>query len=81
MPRLLRLPLYDGQGAYLWVTGTALLNSKGERVGAIESIRNISARKRMEEDLRQSRNMLAHILNSVPQSVFWKDRNGRLPGM
>ncbi|HBF33854.1 TPA: hypothetical protein DDW35_04765 [Candidatus Sumerlaeota bacterium] len=67
--------LYDGQGGYLWVTGSALFNAKGERSGAIEAIRDISARKRTEEELRQSRNMLAHILNSVPQSIFWKDRH------
>ena len=26
------------------------------------------------EELRQNRNMLSHIMNSVPQSIFWKDR-------
>lgn len=32
-----------------------------------------SVRKPYEE-LRQSRNMFAHIMDSVPQSIFWKDR-------
>ena len=36
---------------------------------------DVTERKRAEEELRQNRNMLAYILNSVPQSVFWKDRN------
>ena len=35
---------------------------------------DVTERKRAEEELRQNRNMLAQILNSVPQSVFWKDR-------
>jgi PAS domain S-box-containing protein len=39
-----------------------------------------SVRKPYEEllvtndQLRQNRNMLSHIMNSIPQSVFWKDR-------
>ena len=28
-----------------------------------------------EDALRQSHDMLEHVLNSVPQAVFWKDRN------
>jgi len=37
---------------------------------------DISERKEAEESLRRNRNMTAHILNSIPQSVFWKDRDG-----
>ena len=37
-------------------------------------IRNAEHREAVEE-LYQNRNMLAHILNSMPQGVFWKDRN------
>src|ERR1019366_3729628 len=32
-------------------------------------------RKRTEEELYQSRQMLKSILDSIPQRVFWKDRN------
>ena len=38
---------------------------------AIESRRLLEA---SEEALRQSRDMLTHILDSVPQAIFWKDR-------
>jgi len=41
---------------------------------------DISKRKRAEEALRLSRTMLAHILDSVPQSIFWKDREGTYLG-
>ncbi len=34
----------------------------------------IRERERAEEALRRNRNMLAHIMDSIPQSVFWKDR-------
>lgn len=36
---------------------------------------DITQRKCAEEALQSSRNMLAQILDSVPQSVFWKDRD------
>ncbi|OGU06862.1 MAG: hypothetical protein A2X82_15765 [Geobacteraceae bacterium GWC2_55_20] len=32
------------------------------------------------QDLSQNRNMLSHIINSIPQSLFWKDRNSNYLG-
>ncbi|MEQ8224470.1 MAG: PocR ligand-binding domain-containing protein [Candidatus Eremiobacterota bacterium] len=43
--------------------------------GNIKLAQEILERKRAEEELRGSRAMLANIMNSIPQSVFWKDRN------
>jgi len=37
--------------------------------------REIEDRKRAEDELHVSRNMLRQILNTMPQSVFWKDRD------
>ena len=33
-----------------------------------------------EQEIRRSRNMLAHVLDSIPQSVFWKDADGAFLG-
>ncbi len=38
-------------------------------------VRDISERKQAEERLRSSRNMLVHIIDSIPQTIFWKDRD------
>ena len=38
-------------------------------------VRDISERRRAEEELRSSRQMLQSILDAIPQRVFWKDRN------
>ncbi len=46
--------LYGGKGAYIWVTGSPLFDTKGNRIGAIESIRDITDRKLAEEALREA---------------------------
>jgi len=41
----------------------------------VTSFADITERKRAEEELYQSRQMLQSILDTIPQRVFWKDRN------
>ncbi|HNT43083.1 MAG TPA: PAS domain S-box protein [Syntrophorhabdaceae bacterium] len=57
--------LYGGKGACLWGTAAALLDEHGNRVGAIESIRDITEHSMAEEKLRSSyeelRRLSAHI--------------------
>jgi len=45
----------SGAGAYLWATASPLLDQDGEIVGAIESVRDITDRKRAEEALRAAK--------------------------
>jgi PAS domain S-box-containing protein len=45
---------YSGKGAYLWATASTLFNADGNIIGAIESVRDISERKLMENILRES---------------------------
>ncbi len=44
--------LNRGQGAFLWATASPLYDSDGKLAGAIESIRDITERKRMEQQLK-----------------------------
>ena len=44
---------YGGKGAYLWGVATALFDEQGNVTGAIESIRDITERKRAQDELFQ----------------------------
>jgi PAS domain S-box-containing protein len=52
-----------------------MVGSDGKYYGRIWYFRDITERKRAEEELYQSRQMLQSILDTIPQRVFWKDRN------
>ena len=46
--------VYQGKGAYLSARASSLLDSEGNVVGAIESIRDITEQKRITEELQES---------------------------
>jgi PAS domain S-box-containing protein len=60
--------LYGGKGALVWATGAPLFDVHGNRVGAIESIRDITARRRAEEKYRGIfENAVMGIFQSTPE--------------
>jgi PAS domain S-box-containing protein len=70
--------LYGGVGAYIWVTGAPLYNVEGERVGAIEAIRDITAQKQVEISLKESRQQLLDILEFLPDATLVIDKEGKV---
>ncbi len=50
--------LYGGRGAYVSVTASPLLDAAGNRYGAIESVRDITDRRRMADELVRHRDHL-----------------------
>lgn len=60
-----RPSLKEGRGAYLWIKGAPLLNRKGERIGAIESIRDITHLKETEKSLLQKNEELGASLEEL----------------
>jgi len=44
--------LNDGKGAYLWIVASPLYNADHQIIGAIESIRDITDKKRAEDELK-----------------------------
>jgi len=59
--------LYSGKGAFIFMTGTSLFDAKGNRVGAIESIRDITDSKEMEEKYR---NIFENALDGIYQATM-----------
>ena len=43
-------------------------------------VQEISSRKQAEEELRRSQQLLQLVLDTIPQKVFWKDRNSTYLG-
>ena len=71
------MPNLRGTEAYLFETAAALYDSKGNVIGAIESIRDITVHKRAEEALQESKDYLNLIINSIGDPIFVKDREHR----
>jgi PAS domain S-box-containing protein len=65
----------DGRHFDVAVTISPIKDSSGTIIGASKIIRDITARKRAENELYQSRETLRGILDHIPQRVFWKDLN------
>lgn len=54
--------LYGGVGAYVWAIASPLLDKQGNRYGAIESVRDITDRKRAEEEVNRYRQHLEELV-------------------
>ena len=52
----------------------------GRAIGAVVTFIDVTQRRQAQEGLRASREMLSHVLDTIPQSVFWKDPDSRYLG-
>jgi len=58
---------------YLWGSASILRDVSGNIIGAIESIRDITERKKIEEELRRTNKFLDSIVENIPNMIFIKD--------
>jgi PAS domain S-box-containing protein len=65
----------EGKGAALWFTASPLYDTKGTVVGAIESIREITERKRAEEALAESEEKYRLIAENTADNIWIVDLN------
>ncbi len=68
--------LLAGQRTYIWATASPLRDERGELIGAIESIRDITKRIEAEDALKDSERRLADIINFLPDATFVIDTQG-----
>ncbi len=65
------------------VVNVEVLGSRTEyngRAAVLGTCLDITARKRAEEELFNSRQMLRSVLDTIPQRVFWKSKDSRFAG-
>jgi PAS domain S-box-containing protein len=68
--------IYGGKGAYIWFIASRLYDTKGHVIGAIESIRDITDRKKMETALKESEERYRSLAEASQDLIFMVDREG-----
>ncbi len=72
--------LSDGTIEHLQVVKSPVFGPDGQVIGSQGIQFDITARKRAEEELFKSQQMLRTILDTIPQRVFWKDTHSVYAG-
>jgi len=72
--------LPDGTTEHFHVVKSPVFGHDGQVIGSQGIQFDITARKRAEEELFKSQQMLRTILDTIPQRVFWKDKNSVYAG-
>lgn len=62
-------------GGVFWAEVTFKITSIGGEGRIMAVVRDVSKRKHAEEKLRESRQILRSVLDTIPVRVFWKDEN------
>jgi diguanylate cyclase (GGDEF)-like protein/PAS domain S-box-containing protein len=70
--------LIPGQDVYLWIKASPIYDVSGSVVGAIETIRDITQRKKAEDDLRQSQERYRMIIESIGDGYYEVDLKGNI---
>jgi PAS domain S-box-containing protein len=70
----------DGSPFFVEYSASLVKDSFGNVTHMMGSFVDITERKRVEDALRESRNLLQTVLDTIPVRVFWKDRDLRYIG-
>ncbi len=66
----------DGSYAFVYDRGYVLYDERDQPVRMIGSIMDVSERRHVEEVLARERALLRSLIDSVPDLIFYKDRDG-----
>ncbi|MFQ4137900.1 PAS domain-containing protein [Nodosilinea sp. PGN35] len=70
-----RIRRADGETRWIHDRAFPVLNERGEVYRIVGVANDITDRKQAEQAEQDSRTMLQLVLDTIPQRVFWKDRN------
>ncbi|NWF96012.1 MAG: PAS domain S-box protein [Candidatus Thorarchaeota archaeon] len=65
---------WTGERVPTIVSASPLMDDKGTFVGSFAVVTDITEIRKTATELRQSREMLRLVIDSIPESVFWKDQ-------
>ncbi len=71
-------PALPGGGSFVYGTAAPIYDINGEIVGSIESVRDITDRKRAEDEVRESQRQLEDIINFLPDATFVISNEGKV---
>lgn len=76
------VPLPRPDGSTLWVLASSspIFDEAGQYIGAMSMLTDITQQKQTEAALREAQQFLQTVLDTVPLSVFWKNRDSRYLG-
>jgi PAS domain S-box-containing protein len=70
--------LNGGQGAHLWGVASPLFDREGRRCGAIEVVRDVTERRRVEQALRDSEQKYRELVQFANSIILRWTRDGRV---
>jgi len=70
--------LYNNKGAYVWAIAAPLYDNEGNKVGAIESIRDITYQKRAEETLLKEKEFVNTLVQASPAFYVAMNSEGKV---
>jgi PAS domain S-box-containing protein len=70
------LPSFRGRSVYFWAKASPLYDADGKVTGAIETIRDITDRRRAVQEIQQTRRRLSEIIDSLPDATVVIDTTG-----
>jgi len=65
----------DGNIAWGHVSVALVLDAAGQPLYYIGLVQDVTESRRVQDQIRESKQMLQLVLDYIPQAVFWKDRN------
>jgi PAS domain S-box-containing protein len=63
---------------YFWAKASPLYDPEGTVTGAIETVRDITGRKRAEQEMARTSRQMAEIIDFLPDATFVIDRDGKI---